>query len=58
LSRAGKRVRLPGQPANADGTPNAEWWTAYRLLAGMGVARPGAGTFKALFAEHLEVTCP
>lgn len=53
-SRAGKRVRLPGSPANDDGTPNAEWWAAYRQLAGMGVTKPGAGTFKALVAEYLE----
>ena len=26
--RAGKRVRLQGEPTNTDGTPNAEWWDA------------------------------
>jgi hypothetical protein len=50
--RAGPRVRLPGYPANADGTPNAEWWAAYRAASGIGAARPGAGTFTALIAEY------
>jgi hypothetical protein len=47
-------VRLPGAPTNTDGTPNAEWWAAYRQQAGMGEVRPGAGTFKALIAEYLQ----
>ena len=51
-SRSGKRVRLLGEPANEDGTPNQEWWAAYRQLAGLGVAKTGAGTFKALIAEY------
>jgi integrase len=52
--RAGPRVRLPGYPTNMDGTPNAEWWAAYRAASGMAAARPGAGTFTALIAEYQE----
>lgn len=31
--RAGKRIPLPGCPELADGTPNPEWWSAYREAA-------------------------
>lgn len=51
-SRAGKRVRLQGEPSNRDGTPNREWWAAYEQLAGMGTAKPGAGTFKAVILAY------
>jgi integrase len=52
--RAGVRVRLPGYPTNTDGTPNAEWWAAYRAASGMATARPGTGTFTALIGEYQE----
>ena len=37
-ARAGTRVKLPGEPMNADGTPNNEFWAAYRKLMGGGGA--------------------
>ena len=47
-------MRLPGYPADVDGTPNAEWWAAYRAASGMTAARPRAGTFTALIVEYQE----
>lgn len=50
--RAGKRIKLPGAPANADGTPNDTWWSAYRLAAGEIASAPRAGTFAALIDAY------
>jgi integrase len=49
---AAGRVKLPGYPANSDGTPNAEWWEAYRRCAGEPLSKPVAGTFKALIEAY------
>src|SRR5262245_11322761 len=46
--RAGKSVPLPGCPTNPDGAPNAEWWAAYRRLAGEPEPNGRPGTFGAL----------
>ncbi|MFX8926245.1 hypothetical protein ABTN20_20875, partial [Acinetobacter baumannii] len=48
----GKRIKLPGAPANADGTPNDTWWSAYRLAAGEIASAPRAGTFAALIDAY------
>jgi integrase len=45
-------MKLPGHPSNIDGTPNAEWWEAYRQCAGEPVRKPGAGTFTALIEAY------
>ncbi len=49
---AAGRVKLPGYPANSDGTPNAEWWEAYRACAGETAKKQAAGTFKALIESY------
>ena len=46
--RSGRRIKLPGAPLNPDGTPNQEWWAAYRLAAGEPAMPARAGTFSAL----------
>ena len=46
--RAGPRTRLPGCPNRPDGSPNEEWWTAYRQLEGVPEPSARAGTFLAL----------
>src|SRR5215831_3862396 len=51
-SRAGQRIKLPGIPQNSDGTPNPEWWAAYRLAAGEPAAPVRAGTFNALILAY------
>jgi integrase len=50
--RTGKRVPLPGCPTHPDGTPNAEWWAAYRKLAGEPEPNSRPGTFGALIAVY------
>lgn len=45
---AGKSVPLPGAPMQPNGTPNQDWWTAYRQLAGDTDVRPVRGSFAAL----------
>jgi hypothetical protein len=45
-------VRLPGNPTNLDGTPNADWWATFRAASGMEAARPGTGTFTMLIAQY------
>jgi len=50
--RAGKRVPLPGMPYKPDGTPNEEWWAAYREAAGQPAPAPKAETFGALIAAR------
>lgn len=52
--RAGPRVRLPGYPNNEDGTPNLEWWAAYRAASGVVAADATAGTFSKLISEYQE----
>jgi len=53
-ARAGKRVKLPGAPTNSNGTPNEEFWDAYRALTGESVkpAIERAGTFTALVKAY------
>ncbi len=50
--REAGRVKLPGYPSNSDGTPNAEWWEAYRACAGEPVKKPAAGSFTALVEAY------
>jgi len=50
--REGLRVKLPGCPANSDGTANTEWWEAYRQCAGEPARKPAAGTFTALIEAY------
>ena len=49
---AKERVALPGSPMNRDGTPNADWWAAYRKLMGQPVEKGKAGTFSALIRAY------
>jgi hypothetical protein len=44
----GQRVKLPGAPFQANGTPNAEWWDAYDVVAGNRKQGPKEGSFSAL----------
>jgi integrase len=53
-AREAGRVRLPGGPFEADGTPNPAWWQAYRELSGEERKGPGAGSFAALIAAYKE----
>ncbi len=46
------RVKLPGDPMNRDGTPNAEWWDAYRKCMGEPAKAAKAGTFAALIEDY------
>ena len=48
----GPRTRIPGSPFDVDGGPNADWWAAYRRLAGTEEQAPAAGTFSALIAAY------
>lgn len=50
--RQADRVKLPGSPLNADGTPNAEWWEAYRGCANEPEKKVAAGSFSALIAAY------
>jgi integrase len=50
--RAAARVRLPGCPTNPDGTPNTEWWAAYRACAGEPEPAVRAGSFAALSSAY------
>ncbi len=47
----GQRVKLPGDPFQRNGTPNAEWWDAYDVLAGNRKRGPKEGSFSALILE-------
>jgi integrase len=46
------RIKLPGDPMNRDGTPNAEWWNAYRKCMGEPAKAAKAGTFAALIEDY------
>ena len=46
--RAGPRTLLAGCPFNPDGSPNDQWWTAYRQLEGVAEPAARAGSFHAL----------
>lgn len=46
------RVALPGDPRNRDGTPNNEWWAAYRKLMGEPAKTEKPGTFAALIEDY------
>ena len=48
----GDRVRLPGAPMQADGTPDREWWALYRKLMGEPVFVAKSGTFSRLIEEY------
>jgi integrase len=48
----GPRTPLPGLPHNPDGSPNAEWWAAYRRLEGEPEPAARAGTFAALIVAR------
>ena len=50
--RAGKPIRVPGYPANPDGSPNQDWWDAYRKLAGTIEEKPPTGTFALLIDAY------
>ncbi|MGB9167186.1 MAG: tyrosine-type recombinase/integrase [Rhodomicrobium sp.] len=50
--RAGKRVKLPGAPTKSDGTPNNEFWAAYRTLMGEPAVTTKPGTFEALIEAY------
>ena len=52
--REGQRVKLPGLPFGLDGAPDAEWWDAYRAVAGETVKGPKSGSFAALIAAYHE----
>jgi hypothetical protein len=51
-ARERERVKLPGDPSNADGTPNAEWWDFYRKCAGEPAPKVAADSFSALIAAY------
>jgi hypothetical protein len=58
--RSGQRIKLPGAPLNPDGTPNQQWWAAYRLAAGEPAPAARAGTFAEVvedLALHNGVLC-
>ena len=48
------RVRLPGEPLDALGMPNPEWWRAYRELSGEAISGPKRGTFAAVISAYKE----
>ena len=50
--REEERIKLPGAPFDRDGTPNAEWWRAYRELSGEVEQGPKRGTFSALIVAY------
>lgn len=52
--REEQRVKLPGEPLDRDGLPNAEWWRAYRDLTGEADKGPKRGTFSAVIATYKE----
>lgn len=51
-ARQNERIKLPGCPANRDGTPNEAWWAAYRQCTGEPLPKARAGTFAALITEY------
>ena len=48
----GPRTPIPGLPFNIDGSPNADWWAAYRALSGAPKDGPRPGSFEALIAAY------
>jgi integrase len=46
------RVKIPGTPFGQDGTPESEWWDAYRRFSGTSAGEKAAGTFAALIADY------
>lgn len=48
----GPRVKIPGSPFAEDGTPDGDWWNAYRGLTGVAAGEKAAGTFAALIADY------
>jgi hypothetical protein len=48
------RIKLPCEPQDRDGMPNAEWWRIYRELADELEAEPKRGSFGALIAAYKE----
>lgn len=51
-AREGERVKLPGGPTSTDGTPNAEWWKAYRNCVGEPAQKAKSGSFTALIEAY------
>lgn len=51
-ARAGKPVKLPNAPLDSDGTPNNEFWVAYRKLTGEEEPKARSGTFAALITLY------
>jgi hypothetical protein len=52
--REKERVKLPGEPFDQDGLPDADWWNAYRVCAGEKKTGPQSGTFSALISAYKE----
>jgi hypothetical protein len=50
--REGPRTPLPGCPTLPNGSPNPEWWSAWRRLAGEPESGAQRGTFAALIADY------
>lgn len=48
----GPRVKLPGAPFQIDGSPDDDWWRAYKLVAGAEAVEADAGTFAAMIADY------
>src|SRR5262245_13593076 len=51
-SRAGRAIRIRGEPVDADGSPNVSWWETYRKLAGTEKLVLASGTFNALIEAY------
>jgi hypothetical protein len=51
-TRAGKAIRIFGEPIDADGSLNAAWWDHYRRLAGKNISEARAGTFATLVIAY------
>src|SRR5262245_41911966 len=46
------RIKLPNEPQDRDGMPNAEWWRVYREVLGEEQQGPKRGTFSALIVAY------
>jgi integrase len=53
-ARAAGHVRIPGHPFDSEGTPDPQWWEAYRQAAGQSEPRPPTGTFSLLIDAYQE----
>lgn len=50
--RAGKAIRIPGDPVDPEGSLSADWWEAYRRIAGAAAPAAPSGTFALLIDAH------